>query len=861
MAVWLRACIANSLSPWLGKPMLQVNEEAEKLKIPGKCVGEFLQHSEFVKIREARLHTGVSQAALALVLGTLLLSSPAVAADITHLSNIQWDLPSAWVGGVAPGKNDRAIISSGPGSILVSSPFSSVQDIGSLWITSTSTLTGFTNASMHILRFFGTPDVSGTGRIAALNESSRTVNFFLRTILADDLIFRASNGAGGGFNWPSSVAVAGSWAGLDLAGHTATFDTVNIANTMSFNSNAVIFGDGNIVKTGAGTLTIANASQYTGSTTIDTGTLALTDSGSIASSSVLNNNGLFDITGITASTSIKTLSGSGVVNVGTKTLVLTEAHDTFAGTFQGSGGLTMAGGAQTLTGNSSGFNGLTTVQGGALFVNSVLGGTVEVTGGRLQGIGSVGNTTNFAGGTVAPGNGGIGTLTIAGNYVGSGGTLEIGSVLGGDGSSASRLAVTGDTSGSTNVKVVNLGGGGAQTTEGIKIIQVGGASNGAFSLLGDYVFHGQQAVIGGAYAYTLQKNGIADPADGDWYLRSSLLNPPPVAPSGPIYQPGVPLYEIYPQVLQTLNSLPTLLQRAGNRYWEADAIRTGTASVGDQPGEGQSVIWGRTEGSYGKATPSGSVTVRDYNIGEWKARTGVDGRLYQDDNGMLIGGITAHYGQAIAAVRSKYGDGRINTTGAGAGGTLTWYGVNGFYVDGQAQATFFDTDFKANLVNRSMANGVGAVGYALSLETGKRIGIDGPWTLTPQAQLVYSAVNSSFLDNFGADVSIGRNNSLTGRLGLALDHQQSWRDARGTLTRANVYGITNVYYEFLGNTGVTVGGTGFASSLDRLAAGFGIGGTYNWDNDKYSIYGEALVKTSFNDAYSVGGTGGFRMKW
>jgi hypothetical protein len=38
-------------------------------------------------------------------------------------------------------------------------------------------------------------------------------------------------------------------------------------------------------------------------------------------------------------------------------------------------------------------------------------------------------------------------------------------------------------------------------------------------------------------------------------------------------------------------------------------------------------------------------------------------------------------------------------------------------------------------------------------------------------------------------------------------------------------------------------------------------GTYNWDNDKYSVYGEALIKSSFNDDYSVGGSAGFRMRW
>jgi type V secretory pathway adhesin AidA len=85
-------------------------------------------------------------------------------------------------------------------------------------------------------------------------------------------------------------------------------------------------------------------------------------------------------------------------------------------------------------------------------------------------------------------------------------------------------------------------------------------------------------------------------------------------------------------------------------------------------------------------------------------------------------------------------------------------------------------------------------------------------------------------------------------------------DAAGKVARANVYGITNVYYEFLQCTSVSVWGTNFAMGNEKLAAGFGFGGTYNWGNDKYSVYGEALIKTSFNDD-SVGGTAGFRARW
>src|SRR5688500_18630010 len=203
----------------------------------------------------------------------------------------------------------------------------------------------------------------------------------------------------------------------------------------------------------------------------------------------------------------------------------------------------MGAGTLLLTGDSSGYAGSTQVD-GTLTVNGSLCGNVNVgTGGRLQGTGTVCTTVNA--GVVAPGNS-IGTLTVAGDYTGTGGTLEIEAELGGDASPSDRLVVTGNTFGSTSVTVINTGGLGAQTVEGIKIVDVGGTSGGTFTLNGDYVFEGAQAVVAGAFGYRLFQNGVSTPADGDWYLRSSLLNPAaPNEPPGPLYQPGVPLYESY----------------------------------------------------------------------------------------------------------------------------------------------------------------------------------------------------------------------------------------------------------------------------------------------------------------------------
>jgi type V secretory pathway adhesin AidA len=231
---------------------------------------------------------------------------------------------------------------------------------------------------------------------------------------------------------------------------------------------------------------------------------------------------------------------------------------TFGGTIAGTGGVRQIGtGQTTLTADNSGLLGLSGVYDGILSVNGLLGGTLEVVGGRLQGTGQVGTTTNFSGGSIAPGNS-IGTLTVAGDYVGNGGTLEIETVLGDDSSATDQLVVTGNTSGNTNVRVINIGGAGAETSEGIKIIDVGGVAGGDFALLGNYLFEGDQAVVAGAYAYRLKQGGVSTPLDGDWYLRSSLHAPG--TPTRPLYQAGAPLYEAYSTVLQSFNALDTLQQ-------------------------------------------------------------------------------------------------------------------------------------------------------------------------------------------------------------------------------------------------------------------------------------------------------------
>lgn len=222
----------------------------------------------------------------------------------------------------------------------------------------TTTLAGTNSYSGGTLIRAGTLQVSADGSLGA---SGTAVTF-----LGGALRFGAS------FNTGRIMLLIGS----------GKFDTNRHDATLS----GGVYGYGDLIKAGAGTLTLAGTNFYR-STIVTAGTLvgdAVSISGNIAN------------------------NGAVVFNQ--------QSDASLASVFSGTGRFTKAGrGGLELTGDSSGFAGATTVSAGMLVVNGALGGELDVqAGARLQGGGTVGATTLRSGATIAPGNS-IGTLTIAGD--------------------------------------------------------------------------------------------------------------------------------------------------------------------------------------------------------------------------------------------------------------------------------------------------------------------------------------------------------------------------------------------------------------------------------------------------------------
>ncbi|HWR00446.1 MAG TPA: autotransporter domain-containing protein [Chlorobaculum sp.] len=145
-----------------------------------------------------------------------------------------------------------------------------------------------------------------------------------------------------------------------------------------------------------------------GSTSVAAGTkLELLGNGSIAASSGVEDNGTFDISGTTSGASITTLGGNGSVLLGSKTLTLTDASDTFTGVIGGtSGSLAITGGTETLGGTNT-YTGGTTVANGATLALSGSGSIAASSEVADYGTFDISGTTSGASITTLSGNGSV----------------------------------------------------------------------------------------------------------------------------------------------------------------------------------------------------------------------------------------------------------------------------------------------------------------------------------------------------------------------------------------------------------------------------------------------------------------------
>ncbi|KDB96644.1 outer membrane autotransporter barrel domain protein [Bordetella bronchiseptica D993] len=690
----------------------------------------------------------------------------------------------------------------------------SLASLGSFSTARAATLTGngtFDTATGTTLGWTG--DIGGAGALVKTGQGT--------------LVLGGDNQYGGGTTVNAGAVQVARDANLGAAAGAVALNDARLASTGTFSTARAatltgngtfdtadgtalgwtgdIGGAGALVKDGLGTLVLDGDNQYGGGTTVNAGTVQVARDANLgaAGGAVRLQGATLASTGSFASARALTLGAAGgtFATLGATTLGWDAAID-------GAGGLTKTGAGDLVLSQANTYAGPTLIKEGRLAVNGSIASPVTIDpGGVLGGTGRVlGAVANS--GTVAPGNS-IGTLTIVGNYAGTGGRLEMEAQLGGDASPADRLVIDGGAAtGRTDVVVINQGGLGGQTDQGIPLVV---ARNGATTTAD--AFSLASPVAAGAYEYKLLRgtpDGTAANAQ-NWYLRSGLLVPPAEVPGGgpggapepefiPFYRPEVALYAGAPMLMRAvgLQALGTYHERTGEQGLmtrdDPDPVRRGA--------------WTRAFGRTFERSGSGDVDPRfDGHVAGLQA--GVDLYARRSDQGHadlagVFGGYANARGHMDGFARGETGAyaGKPDLNAYYIGGYWTHIGPSGWYVDAVLAGTRYEQKAKSSNDLRTEAKGWGVTA---SVEAGYPVPIGEKWHIEPQAQLVYQRLTVSNGEDDVSSVSYRTPDSVTARLGARLSGQYAYNT-----TQLRPFMEVSLLRDFAGTDTVTFSG------IDRI---------------------------------------------
>jgi outer membrane autotransporter protein len=432
----------------------------------------------------------------------------------------------------------------------------------------------------------------------------------------------------------------------------------------------------------------------------------------------------------------------------------------------------------------------------------------------------------------------------------------------GDAAFTDQILIGGNVTGTTTVTVNNTGDGLALTdldgngqvdaNEGLLFAQAqGSAAADSFVLA--------EPIIDGAFMAEVYSFGPDASVSGAWdYVL------------GTVFSPATPGYESLPYTLMGFARARSLASRQGGQQWLVGGAPAGgngspeTAGGGGARDPGLALaprrgIWIAAEGSRWDVTPQQSTTGLDFDLDLWRIRAGFETIAMEAASGTMTVGLDFFAGNGTLDAHAEAGSTSTSTDAYGGGLTLTWYGDDGLYADGQLSFVSSDSDISSGTLG-TVATGVGGSATVLSVELGKRFGLQSGWTVIPQGQLSWASMSfDSFTGSSGETVTPEDWNSLLLRLGAAAERR--WQVESGG--QASFYGLANVNHEFNADTTVDVSGTKLTSKLPDWTAELGIGGAYDWNDGRGRLFGEVTVSEALGsgDLSGISGTLGFSLRF
>ncbi|EBU7166754.1 fibronectin-binding autotransporter adhesin ShdA [Salmonella enterica subsp. enterica serovar Stockholm] len=530
-----------------------------------------------------------------------------------------------------------------------------------------------------------------------------------------------------GLSWNATATSATPAHGTFTLGAGDSFEVTSVLGDKTGNGD----WDGKtLTKLGAGKLTLSGVNTYTGDTNVQEGTLWLAGDGTIGE-----------------------VGSQQAVNVAS------------GATFGGSNGTTV--------------NGKVTNEGTLVFGDSEETGAIFTLNGDLVNMGTIASGSTSS----TPGN----TLYVDGNYTGNGGSLYLNTVLGDDDSATDKLVITGDASGTTDLYINGIGDG-AQTTNGIEVVDVGGVSTSDAFVL-------KNEVNASLYTYRLYWNE----SDNDWYLASKAqsddddsggddsdvtpsdggddggnVTPPDDGGDGGDVTPPDDGGDVAPQYRADIGAymgnqwmarnlqMQTLYDREGSQYRNADGS-----------------VWARFKaGKAESEAVSGNIDM-DSNYSQFQ----LGGDILAWGNGqqsVTVGVMASYINADTDSTGNRGADGSQftssgNVDGYNLGVYATWFADaqthSGAYVDSWYQYGFYNNSVESGDAGSESYD---STANAVSLETGYRYDIalsnGNTVSLTPQAQVVWQNYSAdSVKDNYGTRIDGQDGDSWTTRLGLRVD--------------------------------------------------------------------------------------------